>query len=203
MTTRKDFSLGLDGSDVVARMQDQTQDWMKTTCEMATCRDFASLIKLQSEFSKRTMERWFAPMVDKPRPATTKPTRSAPVGFKVEVKSRTVNEPAAPAKQAPAAAKAEPKREDMEVVTAIKDHKPATSAPKPAAAPAAATSDDLTSLKGIGPAMARKLEALGIKSLKDVANMSADKIDEVESAIGFKGRVSRDDWQGQAKALLG
>ena len=57
-------------------------------------------------------------------------------------------------------------------------------------------------LKGIGPALAKKLNGLGITRFADIAAMDAAKIEEVEDVIGFKGRVARDNWQDQARSLM-
>lgn len=204
MTKLNEFGLSLDSTQMLKKMQEQSNDWIKTTTELANCRDLAAVVKLQSDFSKRMMERWFSgftPPVPAKRAAPSKAAASQS-GIKLNVSAAPVApvkpEPAKPAAKKPAPAKAA-KADDMAVVTAIKDHKPAT----PAKSSKAAAADDLTALKGIGPAMARRLEHLGIKSLQDVANMTPEKIAEVEAAIGFKGRVTRDDWLGQAKSLLG
>ena len=47
----------------------------------------------------------------------------------------------------------------------------------------------------------KKLNALGITRLDQIANFSDEDIAKVDDALNFKGRISRDDWVGQAKAL--
>ena len=61
--------------------------------------------------------------------------------------------------------------------------------------------DDLKKITGIGPALERKLNALGVTRLDQIAEFSDEDAEKVDAALSFKGRVSRDDWVGQAKAL--
>ena len=62
-----------------------------------------------------------------------------------------------------------------------------------------AKKDDLTRINGIGPATAKKMEAKGITSIKQLANPSADdqkKLDE------FRKLKSFSSWQAEAKKLV-
>lgn len=83
----------------------------------------------------------------------------------------------------------------------------AKAAKKPAAkseapAKAAAAKDDLKLISGVGPALEKKLHALGITSLKQVAEFDAKEIERVDAELNFKGRIEREDWISQAKTLL-
>ena len=63
--------------------------------------------------------------------------------------------------------------------------------------------DDLTKIKGVGPKLAALLQSLGFFHFDQIASWSADEIAWVDENLqGFKGRVSRDDWVTQAKALV-
>jgi predicted flap endonuclease-1-like 5' DNA nuclease len=65
-----------------------------------------------------------------------------------------------------------------------------------------AEKDDLKRVKGIGPFIERKLNALGIYTFRQIANFDEDLEDRVNDAIEFfPGRVRRDDWKGQAAQL--
>ena len=71
-------------------------------------------------------------------------------------------------------------------------------------ADAPAEVDDLTSLNGVGPALARKLNGLGVYTFAQLAGFSeADLTWLDENLGGIKGRCFRDNWVGQAKARLG
>ena len=64
--------------------------------------------------------------------------------------------------------------------------------------------DDLQVIKGIGPFIEEKLNALGITTYRQLANMTAKLETQVNEAIEFfPGRVKRDQWVAQAKILLG
>ena len=64
--------------------------------------------------------------------------------------------------------------------------------------------DDLQVIKGIGPFIEEKLNALGITTYRQIANMDSKLETQVNEAIEFfPGRVKRDQWANQAKILLG
>jgi predicted flap endonuclease-1-like 5' DNA nuclease len=67
----------------------------------------------------------------------------------------------------------------------------------------ASEKDDLQTLKGIGPFIEEKLNALGIYTFKQISKMKGELEDQVNRAIEFfPGRVKRDQWVMQAKELL-
>lgn len=62
--------------------------------------------------------------------------------------------------------------------------------------------DDLTAIGGIGPALAKKLNAAGILGYAQLAALTDDDIAHLEkNVIKFTGRIKRDDWVGQARKL--
>ncbi|WP_421858080.1 helix-hairpin-helix domain-containing protein [Oceanicaulis sp.] len=65
----------------------------------------------------------------------------------------------------------------------------------------APVSDDLTKIKGLGPKAAAKLSENGVTSLAQIANWTADDVARMDDLINGRGRIERDDWVGQAKAL--
>jgi NADH-quinone oxidoreductase subunit E len=63
--------------------------------------------------------------------------------------------------------------------------------------------DDLTKIAGIGPKLAALCNRMGFFHFDQIAGWTADEIAWVDRNLeGFKGRVSRDDWVGQAKRLM-
>ena len=62
--------------------------------------------------------------------------------------------------------------------------------------------DDLKRIKGVGPKLEALLHSLGIYHFDQIAAWSPDEIAWVDSNLeGFSGRVTRDDWVGQARIL--
>lgn len=99
-------------------------------------------------------------------------------------KTKTKAKPeAAPEEKAPAAARTE------------------EAAPAPAAAPSG-DADDLKKLSGVGPVLEEKLHALGVTTFDQVAAWTPEDIERVDGELNFKGRIEREDWIGQAKALI-
>jgi predicted flap endonuclease-1-like 5' DNA nuclease len=62
--------------------------------------------------------------------------------------------------------------------------------------------DDLTKIKGIGAKMEMLCNRLGFWHFDQIAAWNAEEIAWVDDNLeGFKGRVTRDNWVAQAKAL--
>lgn len=75
---------------------------------------------------------------------------------------------------------------------------------RPAAlsAPRAGGADDLKLIKGIGPKLEKLCHSLGFFHFDQIAAWSEDEIVWVDQNLeGFKGRVVRDEWVAQARAL--
>jgi hypothetical protein len=59
--------------------------------------------------------------------------------------------------------------------------------------------DDLQEIKGIGPFIEEKLNALGIFTFRQISNMDEEIENQVNVAIEFfLGRIKRDEWAKQA-----
>lgn len=62
--------------------------------------------------------------------------------------------------------------------------------------------DDLKLIKGIGPAIEKTLNDLGIQRFHQIAEMIEYDIDRVAQQLkGFRSRIYREDWIGQARDL--
>lgn len=61
--------------------------------------------------------------------------------------------------------------------------------------------DDLTRIKGIGPKLNRFLNELGICSYSQLAELTNENIEWLDSRLHFKGRIRRENWVGQASIL--
>ena len=74
------------------------------------------------------------------------------------------------------------------------------------AAPAAPVSDrepdDLQQISGIGPKIAGILRELGIQRFDQIAAWTPQEVERINAQLRFKGRIEREEWIPQAKALL-
>ncbi|MGF1626218.1 MAG: hypothetical protein ACFCVH_15145 [Alphaproteobacteria bacterium] len=60
----------------------------------------------------------------------------------------------------------------------------------------------LTRIKGIGKAVEARLKQLDITSCAQIATLTDADVERIDAALGFKGRVARERWVEQARALL-
>jgi len=122
--------------------------------------------------------------------AKQKGTASAPAGASSKGgKAAKTAASAQSTKSAPAAAKA------ADASPALDDKN------RPAAVEKPTEPDDLKLISGVGPALERKLNDLGIYTYKQVASWKKAEREWVDGYLSFKGRIERDDWVKQAKAL--
>lgn len=68
-------------------------------------------------------------------------------------------------------------------------------------APEGEGADDLKLLRGIGPQNERRLNALGIFHFRQIAAWTPDEAAWVGSYLAFPGRIERENWIAQARAL--
>lgn len=62
--------------------------------------------------------------------------------------------------------------------------------------------DDLTLIRGVGPALQQKLHEFGLYTLQQIAELSDVEIVELEAQIGARAGLTRNDWRAQAASLL-
>jgi NADH-quinone oxidoreductase subunit E len=76
-----------------------------------------------------------------------------------------------------------------------------TDADRPKGIEKPATPDDLKLISGVGPKIEGILHSLGIYTFAQVAAWKKAEREWVDGYLNFKGRIERDDWVKQAKAL--
>ena len=81
------------------------------------------------------------------------------------------------------------------------DHLHGTGVSNALAAPKGGAPDKLTRIKGIGPVNERKLHEHGIFHFEQIAAWTEADVKAAEAYLEFDGRIAREDWIGQAKAL--
>jgi len=68
--------------------------------------------------------------------------------------------------------------------------------------PIDAARDSLQAIKGVGPAIEKTLNEMGIFNYQQIADMSEYDIDRIARRLkGFRSRIYREDWIGQAREL--
>ena len=113
---------------------------------------------------------------------------------------KAVTTRAAPAPE-PANAPAEPQKAEPE---AAADPEAPSDDDKPELLSAArgGAPDDLKKIKGVGPKLEKLCNDLGVWHFDQIASWTDAEVAWVDHHLeGFKGRISRDDWVSQAKAL--
>jgi len=73
--------------------------------------------------------------------------------------------------------------------------------PKGLTAPRESGKDDLKVISGIGPKNEGILNELGIFHFDQIAAWTPEQVEWVDGYLNFKGRISREDWIGQARSL--
>ena len=69
-------------------------------------------------------------------------------------------------------------------------------------APRDGGADNLKLIKGVGPKLEAMLNDMGVYHFDQIATWTASEVAWADANLkGFKGRVSRDAWVDQAKAL--
>jgi len=137
------------------------------------------------------------------RSATGKPS----AGAVVDAVAEPVAEAHAPAKPAPKA-KTKARTADAGPTDAGSNVVPikaegADGSPTGLMAAAPADADDLKMIKGVGPQLEKQLNALGVYKFDQLASFGEADFQWIDDNLtSFKGRWSRDDWGGQAKALM-
>lgn len=61
--------------------------------------------------------------------------------------------------------------------------------------------DDLKLIAGVGPVLEKRLHTLGVTQFAQIAAFKKADIERLDEGLNFKGRIARDDWVKQAKAL--
>jgi NADH-quinone oxidoreductase subunit E len=63
--------------------------------------------------------------------------------------------------------------------------------------------DDLKKISGVGPKLEAELNDMGFFHFDQIAAWTPEQVAWVDARLSFKGRIERDDWIAQARALAG
>ena len=123
-------------------------------------------------------------------------------GTEVPLLTPWLGKPAKAAK-APAEAKPAPKAAAKPAPAKLADAPARPKKPRGLKAPRKAGADDLKIIKGIGPKLEALLHTLGFFHFDQIAAWTGAELAWVDDNLeGFKGRAVREDWVGQARALM-
>jgi predicted flap endonuclease-1-like 5' DNA nuclease len=61
---------------------------------------------------------------------------------------------------------------------------------------------ELQRIRGIGPALERRLNELGVSKLEQLAHLAPADIERINAQLQFPGRIERERWIEQARAIL-
>jgi len=121
-------------------------------------------------------------------------------------KSKAKADADAKAAKAKAASKAKAAKTKAEAKAAEDDHEHEGEVGAGEAKPALLTearggkADDLKQIKGIGPKLEKELNGAGVFHFDQIASWTKEEVYWADNhLVSFKGRVSRDNWVGQAK----
>lgn len=121
--------------------------------------------------------------------------------WKYEKPAEAAPAKAAPAKKAPAA-KAAANKDASAASTTARAPVAADGKPEMLDAPRDGVADDLKQIRGVGPKLEGLLNEMGIYHFSQVAGWRKKEVEWADqNLVGFKGRVSRDEWVKQAKVL--
>ncbi|WP_046118302.1 NADH:ubiquinone oxidoreductase [Ensifer aridi] len=112
-------------------------------------------------------------------------------------------EPVEATKPAPAVAPQTAARQASEAPSVPAARKPRAARKLAASAQKSGASDDLKRIAGIGPKLEQVLNGRGIRRFADIAALSEADVAKLDAEFGLYGRITRDDWIGQARALKG
>jgi len=206
--------------DFWRKWQETVSDATATWAEASQARGPANLWSAQLEFSMRNAQRWCGWMPAAPAPAETAAAPEAPADEVIapEVQEVVPQEVEAPEVEAPEVetmevepsvvaveepiAEAEPEQVIVAAEFVLEAEPVVESEPVAAVAEAVeAEADDLKRIRGIGPAIERKLNAQGISTYRQIAGMSDADVEALDALLDFRGRIDRDGWVKQAEQL--
>lgn len=127
------------------------------------------------------------------KPATKKPAAKKPVAKKPVAKKAATTKTAAKS--------AASKSKSTAAKPAAKKAPAKKAGPQRLTKPKGGKADDLKLISGVGPKLEGTLNGLGFWHFEQIAKWKKADVSIVDNELSFKGRIERDDWIKQAKAL--
>ncbi len=108
----------------------------------------------------------------------------------------------APVQAVPAAPKPAPGKPAKKKSSAQPKDRVASEENRPTAMEKPEAVDDLKLISGVGPKIESLLNSIGIYKWEQISRWTEKEREWVDGFLKFKGRIDRDDWVGQAEALV-
>jgi predicted flap endonuclease-1-like 5' DNA nuclease len=137
----------------------------------------------------------------KPTPATPGPATVEPAIGEAERIAQARRRIDAKLAQLPAGSSARQRLMAERAALAAGGEKPAGGAEQRLFTPPPEAPDDLERIRGIGPVLRQRLNRLGITTFAQIAAFTDEDLARVDEVLDFKGRIAREGWIEQAKAL--
>jgi NADH-quinone oxidoreductase subunit E len=134
---------------------------------------------------------------EKPTAKVAEPVEAPVIAVKAAPVVKSKLPAKAPSKAQPV--KAKPVATEPVAVVPVKAEKPKR---QKAARVVETQADDLKRISGIGPKLEQVLNGMGVRRYADVALWSDKDVHRFDDQLGFAGRIARDGWVEQAKALM-
>ena len=135
-----------------------------------------------------------------PEPAAP-PEAEAAAPVAAVTAAEEVETPDAPEPKSPPPAEPGPAlSREVEAAAPVQAVTPAAAGFEPMARPADG-GDDLRQISGVGPKIESLLHEAGVWSYSQIAAFTPEDVAAFDDRLKFRGRIEREDWIGQAKAL--
>lgn len=127
--------------------------------------------------------------------ANPAPVADAPAqGSEAQVSAQSVE--STPAGKAPRASRSASVKGSSQIARKAAAEKPVPPVPAPTQ-----RVDDLKKIRGVGPKLEAMLHQNGVHSYAQIAKWTRKMVAEMDAQLALRGRIEREDWVGQAKAL--
>lgn len=130
---------------------------------------------------------------DVPADTPTKPLPEAPTPAPVRE--------SAPASEPEAEPASLPREEEGEIIAVASEEDLPGRQPRGLRQPRDGRGDDLTRISGVGKKIQQRLHEIGVWHYDQIARWDADECAWFDAFVGFPGKVEREDWIAQVKAL--
>jgi predicted flap endonuclease-1-like 5' DNA nuclease len=205
-------AMGAAGERFLTNWQGTMTDARDTLLQSLKTRNPVDFWSAHFQFGMRTARRWanrgaLEAECLPPEPSDKAVSVRKPAAVVIDVEAEEAADPAEVEAIAPESAPAEPEAPEIvavaEVVETVSEAAVEPEATDGLAVPEEPAADDLQRIRGIGPAIAEKLNGQGIFTYAQLAALDDAAVAALDETLNFRGRIERDEWVAQARQLAG